>query len=31
MQMAKKYGADKTIVTVLPDRMERYFSTGLLD
>ncbi|MCQ2351056.1 MAG: cysteine synthase A [Paludibacteraceae bacterium] len=31
MQMAKKYGKDKTIVTVLPDRMERYFSTGLLD
>lgn len=31
MQMAKKYGPDKTIITVLPDRMERYFSTGLLD
>lgn len=31
MQMAKKYGSDKVIVTVLPDRMERYFSTGLLD
>lgn len=29
-QMAKKYGKDKVIVTVLPDRMERYFSTGLL-
>lgn len=31
MQMAKRYGSDKVIVTVLPDRMERYFSTGLLD
>lgn len=30
IQMAKKYGPDKTIITVLPDRMERYFSTGLL-
>lgn len=29
-QMAKKYGEDKVIVTVLADRMERYFSTGLL-
>ena len=30
MQMAEKYGKDKIIATVLPDRMERYFSTGLL-
>ncbi len=30
MQMAQKYGKDKIIATVLPDRMERYFSTGLL-
>ena len=30
MQMADKYGKDKIIATVLPDRMERYFSTGLL-
>ena len=30
MQMAEKYGKDKVIATVLPDRMERYFSTGLL-
>lgn len=29
-QMAKKFGEDKVIVTVLADRMERYFSTGLL-
>lgn len=29
-QMAEKYGKDKVIVTVLADRMERYFSTGLL-
>lgn len=27
---AKKYGADKHIVTVLPDRVERYFSTSLI-
>jgi len=27
---AKKYGADKNIVTVLPDRVERYFSTSLI-
>lgn len=30
-QMAKKYGKDKVIATVLADRIERYFSTGLLD
>lgn len=30
MKMAEKYGKDKTIVTVLPDRMERYFSTPLV-
>jgi len=29
-QMAKKYGGDKVIATVLPDRAERYFSTSLL-
>ena len=29
-QMAAKYGSDKVITTVLADRMERYFSTGLL-
>ncbi len=29
-QMAAKYGKDKIIATVLADRMERYFSTGLL-
>ena len=31
MKMAEKYGKDKVIVTVMADRMERYFSTGLLD
>ncbi len=31
MQMAAKYGKEKTIATVMADRMERYFSTGLLD
>lgn len=31
MQMAQKMGKDKITATVLPDRMERYFSTGLLD
>ena len=30
MKMARKAGSDKIIATVLPDRMERYFSTGLL-
>ena len=29
-QMAKKYGEDKTIVTILADRAERYFSTALI-
>lgn len=29
-KMAEKYGKDKAIATVLPDRIERYFSTGLL-
>lgn len=31
MQVAKKSDKDLVIATVLPDRMERYFSTGLLD
>lgn len=30
MQMAKKYGEDANIATVLPDRVERYFSTALI-
>ncbi|MDR3583796.1 MAG: cysteine synthase A [Desulfosporosinus sp.] len=30
IKMAQKYGADKKIVTVLPDRVERYFSTSLI-
>ena len=29
-QMAKKYGKDKVIASVLPDRAERYFSTALI-
>lgn len=29
-KMAGKYGADKVIVTVLADRVERYFSTSLI-
>ena len=29
IQIAKRYGEKLTITTVLPDRMERYFSTGL--
>lgn len=29
-QMAKKYGSDKIIATVLADRVERYFSTSLI-
>lgn len=30
MQMAKKYGMEKNIVTILADRAERYFSTALI-
>ena len=30
MKITEKYGKDCRIATVLPDRMERYFSTGLL-
>lgn len=29
-KMAEKYGRDKVIATVLPDRAERYFSTALI-
>ncbi len=29
-QMAQKYGKDRVIATVLPDRAERYFSTALI-
>lgn len=31
MQVGKRADKDLVIATVLPDRMERYFSTGLLD
>ncbi|MGI6579548.1 MAG: cysteine synthase A [Saccharofermentanales bacterium] len=30
IQISQKYGQDKNIVTVLPDRVERYFSTALI-
>ncbi len=30
MRMTEKYGKDKVIATVLPDRAERYFSTALI-
>ena len=30
MKMAEKYGNDKVIATILPDRAERYFSTALI-
>ncbi len=30
VQIAKKYGEDKQIATVIPDRIERYFSTSLI-
>ena len=30
VQMAQRYGKDKNIVTILPDRVERYFSTALI-
>ncbi|MBR7090090.1 MAG: cysteine synthase A [Lachnospiraceae bacterium] len=29
-KMAEKYGRDKVIATILPDRAERYFSTALI-
>ncbi|MBO7530996.1 MAG: cysteine synthase A [Lachnospiraceae bacterium] len=29
-KMAEKYGKDKVIATILPDRAERYFSTALI-
>ena len=29
-KIAGKYGKDKVIATVLPDRAERYFSTALI-
>ena len=30
VKAAEKYGKDKNIVTILPDRVERYFSTSLI-
>lgn len=30
VELAKRIGADKQIVTILPDRAERYFSTALI-
>lgn len=30
IKIAQKYGHDKNIVTILPDRVERYFSTALI-
>jgi cysteine synthase A len=30
VKIAQKYGLDKNIITVLPDRVERYFSTSLI-
>ena len=30
MQMARKFGPEKIIATILPDRAERYFSTSLI-
>lgn len=31
LKLAKKLGKGKTVVTVLPDTAERYFSTPLFD
>ena len=31
LKLARKLGAGKTVVTVLPDTAERYFSTPLFD
>ena len=30
LQLATRLGADKNVVTILPDRAERYFSTSLI-
>ncbi len=30
IKVSEKYGQDKNIVTILPDRVERYFSTSLI-
>lgn len=30
IKAAQKYGSDKNIITILPDRVERYFSTSLI-
>lgn len=30
VKIAQKYGTDKNIVTILPDRVERYFSADLI-
>jgi cysteine synthase A len=30
LQAADQYGRDQRIVTILPDRVERYFSTSLI-
>lgn len=30
VEAARKYGSDKHIITILPDRVERYFSTSLI-
>jgi cysteine synthase A len=30
IRMAEKYGHEKIIATVLPDRADRYFSTSLI-
>lgn len=30
VRMAEKYGTQQRIVTILPDRVERYFSTSLI-
>lgn len=31
LKLAKKLGKGKTVITVLPDTAERYFSTPLFD
>ncbi|NPA24632.1 MAG: pyridoxal-phosphate dependent enzyme, partial [Deltaproteobacteria bacterium] len=30
MRLSERYGPDKRVVTILPDRIERYFSTSLI-
>jgi cysteine synthase len=30
MRLSERFGPEKRVVTILPDRIERYFSTSLI-